>query len=185
MSEATATATAVTTSSEKRRWVLGAAAAGTGLCAGLFYSYACSVMPGLARTDNRTFVATMQNINDAIQNPVFFATFIGAPALTLWALLIERRRGSRQTLRWVTGALVFAGLSLAVTAALNIPLNNDLKDAGSVANISDLAGVRQHFEGPWVAWNVVRTVAASVSFGCLLRALSIRSRTLSLRASRP
>jgi uncharacterized membrane protein len=156
-----------------------------GLCAGLFYGYACSVMPGLARTDDRTFVETMQRINEAIQNPVFFASFIGAPALTGWALVIERRSGTRQSLRWVTGALVLAGVSLAVTGALNIPLNNDLKAAGAVGSITDLAGVRDHFEGPWVAWNVVRTVATTASFGCLVRALSTRSRLLSPRASQP
>jgi uncharacterized membrane protein len=156
-----------------------------GLCAGLFYGYACSVMPGLARTDDRTFIATMQSINQAIQNPVFFASFIGAPALTGWALIVERRNGSAQTLRCLTAALVLAAVSLLVTGALNIPLNNELKAAGRVGRITDLAGVRAHFEGRWVAWNVVRTVATTASFGCLVRALSTRSRTPSRRASQP
>jgi uncharacterized membrane protein len=179
VSEATATA-----SLQNNRWVLGAATAAMGLSAGLLYGYACSVMPGLAHTDDRTFIDAMQQINEAIQNPVFFASFVGAPVLTLWAFVIERRRGP-ETLRWITAALVLAGVSLLVTGALNIPLNNELKAAGPVGSISDLAGVRDHFEGRWVAWNVVRTLATTASFGCLVRAMSTRGRFLSRRASQP
>jgi uncharacterized membrane protein len=162
----------------KTRWVLGGATAAMGLCAGLFYSYACSVMPGLAHTDDRTFIEAMQQINEAIQNPVFFASFAGAPALTVWALVIERRAGSPQTARWITAALVLAGVSLAVTGALNIPLNTALKAAGPVGNITDLARIRAHFEGHWVAWNIVRTLATTASFGCLLRGMNARSHRL-------
>jgi len=52
--------------------ILGAAAIATGLLAGLFYAYACSIMPGLHASSDRTAVEAMQNINEAIQNPVFF-----------------------------------------------------------------------------------------------------------------
>jgi hypothetical protein len=62
--------------------VLGLAALTTGLMAGVYYAYACSVMPGLARTGDRTFIDAMQQINVAIQNPVLFAAFSGrSPAL--------------------------------------------------------------------------------------------------------
>ena len=49
----------------------------TGLIAGLFYSYSCSVNPGLAKLPDEGYVAAMQSINREILNPVFFATFIG------------------------------------------------------------------------------------------------------------
>lgn len=45
---------------------------------GLYYSYACSVMPGLRATDDATFVHAMSRINIAIQNPVFALSFFGA-----------------------------------------------------------------------------------------------------------
>jgi hypothetical protein len=62
--------------------VLGLATLTTGLMAGVYYAYACSVMLGLARTSDRTFIDVMQQINVAIQNPVFFAAFSGrSPAL--------------------------------------------------------------------------------------------------------
>src|SRR6202040_2213542 len=40
--------------------VLGLAMIATGLSAGLLYSYACSVLPGLAQTSDRTFIDAMQ-----------------------------------------------------------------------------------------------------------------------------
>jgi uncharacterized membrane protein len=38
----------------------------------------CSVMPGLRRTDDRTFVSAMQRINVAILNGWFMLSFFGA-----------------------------------------------------------------------------------------------------------
>ncbi|WP_426989356.1 hypothetical protein [Pseudarthrobacter sp. Y6] len=45
---------------------------------GLYYSFACSVMPGLRATDDATFVSAMSRINAAIQNPVSALSFVGA-----------------------------------------------------------------------------------------------------------
>ena len=45
---------------------------------GLYYSYACSVMPGLRAVDDATFVNAMSRINTAIQNPMFALSFVGA-----------------------------------------------------------------------------------------------------------
>lgn len=67
---------------------LGAAMLAMGLIAGLFYAYACSVMPGLARTDDRALVDAMQQINEAILNPVFALSFFGAPVLTAAAAIL-------------------------------------------------------------------------------------------------
>ncbi len=156
--------------------VLGPATVGMGLLAGLFYGYACSVMPGLGRADDRTLVDAMQQINKAIENPAFFATFLGAPVLVVWALVIERRSGSREVLRWIAAALVLCAIAFVVTFAFNIPLNNELEHAGDPARIADLARVRDDFAGPWVAWNIVRTLAITASFGCLARALFLHAR---------
>ena len=43
-----------------RGGALAAATLTTGLMAGLYYAYAISVMLGLSRTDDRTFVSAMQ-----------------------------------------------------------------------------------------------------------------------------
>lgn len=156
--------------------VLGPATVGMGLLAGLFYGYACSVMPGLGRADDRTLVDAMQQINEAIENPAFFATFLGAPVLVVWALVIEWRSGSRAALRWTAAALALYAIAFVVTLAFNIPLNDELMRAGEPGQIADLARVRDDFEGPWVAWHIVRTLATTASFCCLGRALVVHAR---------
>jgi uncharacterized membrane protein len=162
--------------------VLGLATIATGLTGGLLYAYACSVMPGLARTDDRTFITAMQEINKAIQNPIFFASFFGALILTAVALVQQRRLEQRAAQRWVTAGLALYLLTLFITIAFNIPLNDDLAFAGAPARIADPAAIRDHFEGSWIAWNIVRTTTATVALSCLARALVLHGRQ---QAERP
>ncbi|MFG2354160.1 DUF1772 domain-containing protein [Streptomyces sp. NPDC048521] len=147
--------------------VLGAATITTGLSAGVFYVFACAVMPALARSDDRTYVEVMRNIDTVIQNPVFFLGFLGAPALTGLAAWRLRRTPCRP---WVWAALAAYVLVLFVTVAFHIPLNNALAAQG------EPSALRERFEGPWVAWNVVRAVAATAGAGFLTRALTLLPR---------
>src|SRR5205814_7026895 len=112
-----------------RTLALIAATLTMGLIAGLFYAYSCSVMPGLAGADDRTFVTTMQRINVAILNGWFFATFVGALLLTVLAAVLHLRADTRQVLLWIALALALYVLVLVVTAAVNVPLNNQLEAA--------------------------------------------------------
>ncbi len=154
--------------------VLGAALVAMGLIAGLFYAYSCSVMPRLADVDDRTFIDSMQRINDAIQNPVFFLSFMGAIVITPVAAVLEWRSGRRGAATWAAIALACYGITFIVTVAFNIPLNDDLANVGDPTAITDLARlaeIRDDFEDPWVAWNNVRTVSSTVALACLGRAL--------------
>ena len=49
----------------------------SGLIMGLLYGYACSVNPGLNKLSDAEYLRAMQSINTAIQNPVFFISFMG------------------------------------------------------------------------------------------------------------
>ncbi|MFG2647298.1 DUF1772 domain-containing protein [Streptomyces sp. NPDC048436] len=148
--------------------VLGVATVAMGLIAGAFYVFACAVMPGLARSGDRVYIEVMQNINDVIQNPVFFASFMGAllfTAVSAWQL-----RGTAPH-RWVVAALIVYVVAFALTSFVNVPLNDDLMNAGDPAKIADPAAVREKFEDAWVAWNVVRAVLCTLAFALLARAL--------------
>jgi len=134
-------------------------------------------MPGLARSDDRTLVDAMQHINVAIENPVFFASFLGAPVLTLVALVIERRSREHEAARYILAGLVLSVLGFLTTMAFNIPLNNTLENAGAPGRITDVAGVRDDFLMPWVAWNIVRALATTGVLGCLIAALMLRGRS--------
>ncbi|MFD9224446.1 DUF1772 domain-containing protein [Streptomyces sp. NPDC060064] len=154
--------------------VLGAATVANGLVAGVWYAYATSVMPALARSDDRIYIEVMQNINEVIQNPAFFAGFFGALILAAVAAWQQRRSPAR---RWAVAALVLYAAVLLVTTAVNIPLNDGLAAAGDPARIADPAAVRESFEDPWVAWNVVRLVLSTAALACLWRATALVRQT--------
>ncbi|MEV6396428.1 anthrone oxygenase family protein [Streptomyces sp. NPDC051907] len=155
------------TQNKGTRAVLGAATLAMGLIAGVWYAYACSVMPALARSDDRTFIEVMQNINDVIENPVFFASFFGALLLTALAAWQQRAGRARW---WVFAALALYAVVFLVTAGVSVPLNDELAAAGDPARIADPAAVRETFEDPWVAWNIVRGVLSTAAVVCLWQA---------------
>ncbi|GIJ29985.1 membrane protein [Micromonospora qiuiae] len=153
--------------------VLAGAAGATGLVAGVFFAYACSVMPGLAATDDRTLIGTMQSINRKIINGWFLSAFLGGPLLVAVAVAGYVGDGGA-VLGWLVAALLCHLVTLGVTGRCNVPLNNRLEAAGPVERITDLTAVRQWFEAPWVRWNLVRTVSSVAAFGCLIGALLAR-----------
>ncbi|GAA2403994.1 DUF1772 domain-containing protein [Streptomyces glaucosporus] len=161
--------------SELRTAVLLVATVSTGLVAGLFYAYACSVMPGLGRSGDRTFVEAMQRINVAILNGWFAVCFAGAPLAT-GAAAVLHLGGGRPALPWTVAAFALYAVVLVVTFRVNVPLNDALAAAGEVDRAAGLAAVRERFEARWVRWNTVRTVAAAASFACLAWALVLHGR---------
>ncbi|MEU6606837.1 anthrone oxygenase family protein [Streptomyces shenzhenensis] len=148
--------------------VLGAATVATGLVAGVFYIFACAVMPALRRSEDRVFVEVMRNINDVIQNPVFFLSFLGALALTAISAWQLRHTAAA---RWARAGLAVYALAFLVTVAFNVPLNDALAATGTPA------ALRDHFEDPWVAWNTVRALLSTAATACLTRALLLHGRS--------
>jgi uncharacterized membrane protein len=165
-------------STQARGAILIAATLAMGLMAGVFVLYAHTVMRGLGKTDDRTFVGAFQAMDRAIINPLFMLTFLGAPALSaLAALLYLRADGGRSVAPWVVAALGLYVVVFVVTMVVHVPLNDELKAAGDPDRIANLAAAREAFnESRWVAWNVVRAVATTTAFGCLLWALVLHGR---------
>ena len=156
--------------------LLGATLA-MGLVAGVFALYAHTIMPGLKKTDDRTFVAAFQSIDRAIINPWFMlGGFAGALVLTTVAALTHL---GRDALPWILAALVLYLVAVVITMAVNVPLNDAIKAAGDPDRIGDLAAVRERFdETRWAAWNLVRVATSVGAFGCLAWALVVYSRSL-------
>jgi uncharacterized membrane protein len=148
-----------------------------GLMAGVFGLYAHAIMPGLRKADDRTFVGAFQQIDRAIINPWFMASFLGALAFTALALVLHLRDDERSVLPWIAAALVLYVVVFVVTIAVNVPLNDELKAAGEPDRIADLAAVREQFdETRWAGWNLARTLATTAAFGCLAWALVLHGR---------
>lgn len=143
-----------------------------GLMAGVFSLYAHTIMPGLGRTDDRTFVAAFQAIDRAIINPLFLVTFVGALVFTGLAAALHLGEHTRSVLPWIVSALVLYLAVFTITVAVNVPLNDGIKAAGDPNRITDLAVVRERFdERKWIRWNVARAAASTVALGCLAWAL--------------
>jgi uncharacterized membrane protein len=154
--------------------VLVAATVTMGLVAGVFGLYAHTIMPGLRRTDDRTFVGAFQSIDRAIINPWFMASFFGALVLTGLAAALHLGVDERSVLPWTAAAFVLYLAVVVITLAVNVPLNDAIKAAGQPDRIGDLGGVRQRFsEARWAGWNLVRTVTSTAAFVCLAWALVV------------
>jgi uncharacterized membrane protein len=160
-----------------RAATLVAATMTMGLMAGVFGLYANAIMPGLGRSNDRTFVGAFQSIDRAIVNPLFLAIFFGALLLTGLVVVLHLGGDGGKVLPWAVAALVLYLAVVVATLAVNVPLNDVIKAAGDPDRIADLAAVRERFnEARWVSWNLARTVASTAAFGCLAWALVLFGR---------
>lgn len=142
--------------------LLIAAIVAAGLQAGTYYVWACSVMPGLARADDHTFVTAQNHVNQAIVNPVFMLTFLGAPILAAVAVAT-----STPAVRpWLIVGLALAVATVAITVVANVPLNDALGRVTSTTD-TDLAAARAAFETAWVRWNVLRALTSTAALAAL------------------
>lgn len=149
-----------------------------GLMAGSFGLYAHAIMPGLRRTDDRTFVGAFQQLDRAIINPWFMASFFGALLSTGLAGALQFGEDDRSVLPWIVAAFALYFITFVITISVHLPLNDAIKTAGDPDQITDLAAVRDRFdEARWVAWNIVRTLASTAAVGCLAWALVLHGRT--------
>ncbi len=144
----------------------------TALIAGLFFAWEVSVIVGLKKVSNRSFVETMWHINRRIQNPVFLTVFMGCslllPLCTYWSFDPDDSSSN-----WLVAATLCYLLGvMAVTIFGNVPLNNqlDLIDLEKADN-EILSNARQAYERPWNRFNRIRTIFAILSLISLLMAI--------------
>lgn len=150
--------------------VLVAAVLTSGLLAGLFYAFSCAVMPGVARADDATFVTATRATNEAILNGWFALTFVGAPLLSVVALVAFLPGGGHVTAAaWAGGAVLAHLATWAITARVHLPLNRAIADA--LDSVAAHAAVRMRVERRWRRWNNVRTLTSTAAFACLLLAV--------------
>jgi len=154
-----------------------AATVTTGLMAGMFFAFSFSVMPGLARVDDRTFVVAMQHINDATnESAIFGLTFSVALVLLGAAAVVHYRLGLRTAAWWILAALALYVVAVGITVAVHIPLNEAIGAAGNPGE-DKLASVRSAFENPWNSAHIARTITGTLALACLSLAGSARHRT--------
>ena len=158
--------------------VLMLAVVSAGLVAGVYYGFSVAVNPGLARLPDAAYIAAMQAINDVIVNPLFAASFFGAPLLLPLAAALHAGWPFTWRFRLLAAATgVFWVGSLGVTVAGNIPLNDALAAFPlATATPAQAAAARAHFAGPWTQWHNVRAVASTLACALAVAACLARPR---------
>ncbi len=142
----------------------------SGLVAGLLYGYACSVNLGLGKLDDIGYLSAMQSINEAIQNPVFFISFMGSVVILPYSTWLCYKNGDTTLWYLMLAATLLYGVGVfGVTVIGNVPLNEALAkfDLNS-ASTEAIQAQRRQFEQPWNNFHLIRTIASIVSFVLVL-----------------
>ncbi|MDQ8201738.1 anthrone oxygenase family protein [Pelagicoccus sp. SDUM812003] len=135
----------------------------TGICAGILFIFSNTVMGSLRSLSGHQGALTMQRINEKILNPTFLFVFVcpvGLHLLSVGLSIIGEASSPAPFVRMVAAALYIFGV-FGITAACNVPLNDELAAAGS--DRSALASTWQRYLRRWVPWNHLRTGACILS----------------------
>ena len=148
-------------------WILTLLAAlGSGIMAGLFFTFSTFMMQALGKRPAPVGISAMQSINETILNPVFFSVFFGTALLSLVLGLLALIGWSDAGSGWrLAGALLYLVGSIGITMQRNVPLNNRLMKAEPES--IEGAAFWSHYLKVWTAWNHARTIgciAATASF---------------------
>lgn len=139
------------------------------LTAGLFYAYSCSVILGLGKLSDIEYLKAMQSINKEIQNPMFFATFIGSLPMLLLSIYLHKQEANFWLL--IAASIIYFVGVFGVTGAGNVPLNNALEDFNILSADSEAITRQRHlFENKWNMLNHVRSICATLTVVLLILA---------------
>lgn len=148
----------------------------TGLIAGLFYGYDCSVIKGLGNLPDREYLSAFKSINRAILNPYFFISFMGSILVLPIAVWLSYKGGGTTSCYLLAAATIIYGVGVfGVTILGNVPLNNLVERFDiQAASQADVQALRQKIEASWNRLHHIRTYANILSF--LLAIISLVKR---------
>lgn len=146
-------------------------AVGCGLTAGVLLAFSVGVMPALRTRPAADAAATMQQINNVIVSPVFLTVFLGAAAAAVAAAVTSLASGGDSGTLVVAGAVVYVVGCVAVTVAINVPLNDSLASVDPSSRNG--ASVWADYLTRWTRWNHARTAAATLACAVLTAAARI------------
>lgn len=141
---------------------------------GVFLAFSDFIMRSFDLVGNQAGIETMQVLNVEIMRSVFMALFMGLAVLSLFILVYAAFNldGTPRNLLVLAGGTYLLGV-FAVTAAGNVPLNNQLAALAPTTSKA-LAFWKETYMTRWVTLNSVRTLACFIASGLTLGALVIR-----------
>jgi len=132
-----------------------------GLTAGIFYCWSVSVTPGLALLSDKEYITTFQQLNKAIQNPLFFLCIMGTMFLLPLSTWVHFQKPLPLSFWLLLAASIiyFVGV-MGVTMGANVPMNNEMDVFNTAtATIAELSAKRIAFEAKWNFLNNIRTIS--------------------------
>jgi uncharacterized membrane protein len=135
-------------------WVVG-----SGIMAGLFFTFSTFMMKSLSQGEASQGIATMQSINRDILNPLFFVAFMGTAlsSLVLGVVSLTRWHEASAVFRFAGSTFYMIGV-IGVTMAYHIPRNDALAKIDPASAQAPAAWSK--FLSEWTPSNHVRTIAA-------------------------
>ncbi len=133
---------------------------------GFFYAWVCSTMWGLDAIDPRVAIAAMNGMNGSVRNAVFAPAFFGTPLVLALTALLAWRAGFARAGAWFgAGAALYLLGAFAVTAAVNVPMNQALMADGVPNDPDRAAQVWTAYSTRWQGFNQLRTVVSGLVLG--------------------
>ena len=136
-------------------------ALGSGLMAGLFFTFSNFAMRALGKIQPAAGIAAMQSINIVILNPLFFVIFMGTALASIILPILLIVSGQSHNVPLIIGSVSYLLGVMAVTIVFNVPMNNALDavepDSAEGKTLWD------RYLIDWTNWNHVRTVASTLA----------------------
>lgn len=141
---------------------------------GVFLAFSDFIMRSFDLVKNQAGIETMQVLNVEIMRSVFMVLFMGLAVVSLFIVVyaVFNLDGTPRRLLVLAGGTYLLGV-FAVTAAGNVPLNNQLAGLAP-ATSQALTFWKDSYMTRWVSLNSVRTLACFLASGLTLGALVIR-----------
>lgn len=135
---------------------------------GVFLLYAHTIMPGLKRVDDASFVKSFQSIDRSIINPFFMLQFF-LPMFGFLGLYIYARAQDFGEKNFLLAGFILYVVTFVLTVAINVPLNDGIKKVNPSSSPTAMTEARVVFnESKWVISNLVRTLT---NFGATTMAI--------------
>ncbi len=134
------------------------------LVAGVVFTFAVVVMPGIARLSDRAYLTAFKVMDRIIQDGqiLFMIVWLGSILGLLLTVILGWNHGAsfdRSLL--LTAFVLHVGGVMVPTARFNIPANNRLQALDLEAlDDATLRAERSRFEPLWLRWNTRRTIVA-------------------------
>lgn len=155
------------------RWLTSVATVGAGVSAGVYFAFATFVMPGLRRVSHSQAISAMNGINkSAPASPLLMLVLFGTGIVCVLLMISGFRNLDDPKAAWVIAGAALYVVSVLITVMYHVPHNDQLLKVDP--NGVGAGSTWSHFYSSWMAWNIVRTLAAAGGTVSLVLALRAR-----------